>query len=102
MIPSSGIDIVRSYPDLSAGLISGLGTMADPATLISESLYYLPIPYIDSGMVQVVQQDVSCLQLGGRRKDLPSGTLEAVSHIAGVGGTIGIGASAGIAVKHQG
>lgn len=91
MIPSSRIDIVRSYPDLSSGLISSQGTMADPAPLVSESLHQLTIANVNSGMVQIVQQDITGLQTGGGGKDLPSSTLQAVTHISGIGGTIGVG-----------
>ena len=101
MIPSSRINIIGSYADLSACLISGHGTVADPSTLISECFHQLTISDIDSGVVQIVQQDISGLQTGGGWKNLPSGTLQTVTHITGVGGTIGVGTGTGVAVEHQ-
>ena len=60
------------------------------------------VTYINSSMVEIVEEDVSRLQRGIGREDLPAGGPEAVPHIAGVCGTVGVGAGGPVAIQHQG
>ena len=76
--------------------------MSNAAFLIPESLHYLIVTYINSSMVEVVEEDVPGLELSVGRKDLPAGGPEAVSHVARVGSAVRIGSGGPVAVQHQG
>ena len=91
MIPACTISVNRPDPDLSARLISRLSALSDPAFFIPESLHDLIVTYINSSVVEIVQEDVTGLELHIGREDLPARCPEAVTHIARVGGSVGVG-----------
>ena len=65
--------------------------LSDPAFFIPESLHDLIVTYINSSVVEIVQEDVTGLELHIGREDLPARCPEAVTHIARVGGSVGVG-----------
>ena len=102
MIPAGRVSVHRPDPNLTARLITRLSALSDPAFFISERLHDLIVAYINSSMVEIVEEDVSRLQRGIGRQHLPAGGPEAVTHIAGVRGSVRIGSGGPVAIQHQG